>query len=80
MFDDQTLASVLHDFVHLCTNVICCTPLVLDGEFDATWNLFQAMPHVLLAERGRAVDEGTTVEVDDVEDFDCAMALSRQKR
>ncbi len=71
MLDHQPLTLLRHNLLHAHAYILCVLPLELSGQLDAAFDGGDARFEVLLAEFEGAVGEGHSVEVEEVEDFDC---------
>ena len=70
MLQDETLATVGHDFFHPTPNILTGLALVFSYKLDAASNFLETRSKVTLTELGRSVQERHPVQVQQVEYLD----------
>jgi hypothetical protein len=70
MLDHQSLPSVIHNRLHSVSNILPSPTFKFNSVLEPPGNLFDASSHVALAEGGGFVEEGFTIEIEEVKNFD----------
>lgn len=70
MLDDETLPAVVHDLIHLLSDIFSRSAAELLCELQSPRNLLDASPHVLLAVHGGLLKDGLAVQIQEVKHFD----------
>ena len=71
MLHDEAFSAIGDDIVHALSDVLSCTTFELGHKLDPPRNFFQAGAQVALAKLQRLVKQRHTVQVEEVEHFDC---------